>query len=257
MADARILLYDLETSLQTAAIFGLANNDWIDPRNLTSERYIISASWKFLGESKVYSVSVLDDPKRYEKDPSDDTYVCKVLHKVMSESDVICGHNGDSFDKPYLETRMLVNGIEPLPPVQSIDTLKVAKSKFRFNSNKLDYLGKLLGVGRKIETKPGLWLEVLQGNKSAIRDMVTYNKQDVLLLERVFLKLRPYMSNHINRELFGQKEGCPKCGSKKVQSRGVHRAISRVYRRFFCNSCSSWFRSVANEKTITTKTRIL
>lgn len=245
--EPRIILYDLETSLQAVAVFQLAKNDWIAPENILTERYIICASWKVLGEDKVHSVATYD---------GDDRKVVETLHKVLSEADAVITHNGDSFDNKYVRTRILFHGLDPLPPITSIDTYKVAKNKFMFNSNKLDYLGKYLGVGQKIKTSYGMWLDVLRGSREAVDKMVKYNKQDVILLEKVFNKLRPYIDSHINRELFGL-EGCPRCGSKKVQSRGFHRAISRVYRRFQCQACGGWFRSVVNEKDIKTASRVI
>jgi DNA polymerase elongation subunit (family B) len=149
MTGPKVLFYDIETSLQLVAVFQLGNNDWIDPSNLVTERYIICASWSWEGESKVHHVSVLDDPKRFEKDPYDDFHVVNALHKVLSEADVIVGHNSDSFDTPYVNTRALYHGLSALPPITSIDTYKVAKSKFRLNSNKLDYIGKFLKLGRR------------------------------------------------------------------------------------------------------------
>lgn len=171
------------------------------------------------------------------------------FHKVLSEADCVVAHNGDGFDMKYLKTRMLKCGLPALPPITSIDTYKIAKQQFLFNANRLDYVGKFLGLGGKKPTPHGLWLDVLRGDRKAIRTMVEYNKRDVTLLEGVFLRLRPYMPNHVNRELFGNT-GCPRCGSKKVQSRGFHRPISRVYRRWQCQSCSGWFRSVVNEKSV-------
>src|SRR3990167_2911598 len=188
----RILLWDIETSLMPVAIFQLHQQDYIDPSAILEERYVICASWKWLDDPKMYSVSTLDDPKRYKKSPHDDTHVIETLHCVLSEADVIIHHNGDSFDKRYVDTRILKLGLSALPPITSIDTYKVAKQKFLFNSNKLDYLGQFLGLGQKIKTTPGLWMRVMQGDKAAVKEMVDYNKQDVVLLEKVFLKLRPY-----------------------------------------------------------------
>jgi len=252
----RILIYDIETSLQPVAVFSLANNDWIKPEALLGERYIISAAWKWLGEKKVHSVSVLDDSKRYAKNPHDDYYVVKALRNVLLQADVIVHHKGDSFDKPWLNGQILMHGLSPLPPIPSIDTYKVAKANFYLNSNSLDYLGKRLGVGSKIHVGYELWLRILNGEKKAVEEMVHYNKGDVTLLEQVFLKLRPYVSGHINRELFGE-EGCPRCGSKKIQSRGYHRAVSRVYRRFQCQNCHGWFKSATNEKNFKAKYRTI
>jgi DNA polymerase elongation subunit (family B) len=251
----RVLIYDIETSLQTAAIFDLKYNDYISQESLLTERYVISICWMWLGEKKVHSVSVLDDPKRFARNPSDDKHVLEVFHKVLSEADCIVAHNGDAFDFRYLKTRMLVNNLPALPPISSIDTYKIAKSQFRFNANRLDYIGKYLGLGGKKSTPKGLWLDVLRGSKQAIKTMVEYNKRDVTLLKDVFFRLRAYIPNYINRELFGEV-GCPRCGSSKIQSRGYHRAISRVYRRWQCQSCSGWFKSTKAEPG-STKFRIL
>jgi len=252
----KIILWDIETSPNVVSVFQLRYNDWINPDNILKERYVISACWKELDSNKVESVSVLDDPKLYAKDPHDDSHVLKTIHKVLSDADVIVHHNGDAFDIKFVEARMLIQGLSPLPPITKIDTKKVAKDRFLFNANNLNYLGKVLGVGRKIHTSLELWLDVLAGKKEAVKKMVRYNKQDVLLLEAVFKKLQPYVQNHINRQLFGQT-GCPRCGSTHVQSRGVHRAISQVYQRYQCQACGGWFREQKADRSKSAKTRVL
>ena len=252
----KVLFWDIETSLQLAAIFQLSGNEWIDPNNLITERFLICGSWKWEGNNKVYSVSVLDDPMRYKKDPHDDYHVVKTLHGILSQADMLVGHNSDNFDKRYLDTRILYHGLDALPPIASVDTYKIAKSRFNFNSAKLDYIGRYLKVGKKIKTSPKLWLRVLNGDASAVKEMERYNRGDVELSEAVYNKLKPYAASHTNYALFGI-EGCPRCGSKQVQSRGLHRAIGRTYRRFYCGSCGGWFRAVANERDTKPTTRVL
>ena len=242
-----------ETSHNLVAVFKLFGEDYIPADNILQERYIICAAWKELGAKKVRAVSVLDDPKRYAHNPHDDFYVVKTLHEMLSSANVIVAHNGDKYDIKFAEGRMLYHELSPLPPIVKIDTLKVAKDRFLFNSNRLDYLGQFLRVGRKRHTSNGLWLRVLQEDKAAVKEMVSYNKQDVELLERVFLKLQPYVANHISRQLFGQKgDGCPRCGSTAVQRRGVHRATTRVYQRMQCQTCGGWFRNFTADNKSTT-----
>lgn len=260
LREPRILLYDLETSLQTVAVFQLAGNDYIQPQNIIQERHIICAAWQWLGEKTVHTVSLLDDPERYAADPHDDRYVVETLHTLMSEADVLIAHYGDSFDNKYVKTRILYHQLDPLPPIQTIDTKKVAKQHFYFNSNKLDYIGQYLGVGRKLAHGPGLWLDILKGGKNAIaaiQKMVVYNVGDVELLRNVFLKLRPFISTHINRELFGDT-GCPRCGSKKVQSRGTYYALTRTYRRWQCiGGCKGWFKTLRADKESASTHRVV
>lgn len=256
MPQPRVILWDIETTHNLVAAFSLKNQDWIPAENILQERYVVCASWKVLGEKKVYAVSTLDDPKRFKRNPHDDNYVLATLHNVLSTADIIVAHNGDQYDIKFTEGRMLIKGLPPLPPLSKIDTLKAARDRFLFNANNLDYLGQMLGVGRKKATPRGLWLKVLAGNKTAIRTMVEYNKGDVLLLEKVFLKLRPYMGNHVNRELFDGK-GCPRCGSANFHRRGIHRSITQVYHRFQCQACGGWFRLRTVDKSHSTRHRVL
>jgi DNA polymerase III epsilon subunit-like protein len=258
MAEPRIILWDIETTHNLAAIFRLFE-DYTSHENIIQERYVVCAAWKALGENRVQAVSTLDNPSLYRRNPHDDRHVVKTLHNVLSEADVIIAHNGDSYDIKFTEGRMLAHGLSPLPPITSIDTLKVAKSRLLLNSNKLDYLARYLGFGKKVRTDNEMWLDILKGGPAAtvaIKKMVEYNKHDVVLLEKVFLKLRPYCANHINRALFGGT-GCPRCGSTHVQSRGTHKAISRVYSRYQCQDCGGWFRMAGKSLVPTLKTRII
>lgn len=234
------------------------HNDYIQPSSIISERYIICAAWRWEGESKVHTVSVMDDLKRYKRDPHDDLHVVKTLHKVLSEADVIVGHNSDAFDKRWIDTRILFHGLDPLPPIISVDTKKVAKAKFYLNSCSLDYLGKFLKLGQKRPTSPGLWMRILNGDAKAVKEMEWYCKGDIILLDKVYQKLKPY-TQVVNLELFGKREGCPRCGSRKVQSRGVHRAITKTYQRFQCQAegCRGWFRVLRATPNTSTKYRTL
>ncbi len=254
MSAPRVLLWDIETSQNLVAVFQLAKNDYIDYRNLIRERYIICAAWKWLGEKTVHSVSILNDRKRYKKDPHDDRHVVETLHKVIGQADVLVAHNGDRFDYKYVTARGIAHGLPKLPPTASVDTLKIARREFLFNSNRLDYLGKYLNLGKKVDHEPGLWLRVLNGDAEAVRAMVRYNQGDVLLLEKVFLRLRPYVTEAITRALDGGI-GCPRCGSLQTQRQGVRRAITRTYARYQCQSCGGWFRD--GQIVDRTKTRLI
>lgn len=252
-----VLIWDLETGLNKLALFGLYNNNYIPPDAILQERYIICGSFRMMGEKRVKSVSVLDDPARFKKDPSDDEHVVRELHKVISKADAIVGHNGDNFDMKFFNGRALFYGLDPLPRITQVDTLKIAKRFFRLNSNRLDYLGEYLGLGRKISTTQQLWLDCLAGKKGAVREMVRYNKQDVNLLEEVYNKLRPYDDKGPNFNLYerGSDPVCPHCGSVHLQKRGFQHALTRVYQRYQCTECGGWTRDVTCVKQHSSKLR--
>jgi rubredoxin len=72
--------------------------------------------------------------------------------------------------------------------------------------------------------------------------MERYNKRDVILLERQYRRLRPWIEKHPNLSAFGDKFSCPKCGSDKTQRRGVQVAQTLTYHRYQCQACGGWFR---------------
>jgi uncharacterized protein YprB with RNaseH-like and TPR domain len=253
----RILFWDIETTHNLVASFSLWERRGlsIPHGNVIQERYVVTASWKWDGEKKVHSVTTLDDPKRFAKNPHDDTHVVQTLHKVLSEADVIVAHHGDAYDTKYFQGRALILGLPPIPPVKSVDTKKIASKHFYLNSNRLDYLGKVLGVGRKIPTSNQWWLDILVGTdekrREAITKMVRYNKQDVLLLEDVFNKLRPYIKMPVNYQLFAPNGGCPNCGAPHPpQARGTRSSGMHVYQRFQCQACSKWLTGTRALKTV-------
>lgn len=250
----RILFYDLETSFNQLAAFNLWERGGmsVPHENILSERYVICASWKWAGSKKIYGVSVLDDMKRFKVNPHDDLHVIRTLHDVLSEADVIVAHNGDRFDRKYHAARALINGLPALPPIASIDTLKVSRGNFLLNSHRLDYLASILGIGRKKATPRGLWIDVLKGDEKAVRTMLAYNKHDVVLLEAVYNKLLPF----IKKPMVTSAEGCPRCGSKNVQARGSQKTATQEYQRFQCQACSGWFRSAKAQKR-SSKVRVL
>lgn len=243
MNEPKILVWDIETAHALAAIFSLYQQG-TPPQNIKQEWYIICAAWKWLGEKRVYGVSVLDDKERFEKSPHDDYHVVKTVYEVIKEADAIVHHYGDNFDIKKFNTRLIAYGFDPLPDIPQIDTYKICKAKFKFMSNKLDYVSKYLGFGGKMETSTGLWLKCLLGVKSAVREMLTYNKQDVEVLEKVYQRLAPYSpvsQRKLNMNLwYGDNNVCPTCGSGKLHRRGYRRTRLSSFARFQCQECGSW-----------------
>ena len=238
----RILFWDIETSHNVMASFELFPK-FIPYENILQEWYIICAAWKLQGQKRVSQVSVLGDPKRFKKNPNDDYHVVKTLHEVLSNVDVIVHHYGDNFDIKKFNTRAVFHGFTPLPPIIQIDTFKIAKQKFKFNTNRLDYIGRFLGLGNKIKTENELWLECLSGNAKAVKDMVRYNKQDVYLLERVYDKLSPFVPAKLNQNLFSDVNCCPSCSSTRFKKSGYANLRIGKYQAFRCNDCGHYFRS--------------
>lgn len=211
---AKILIYDIEVAPIVATVWGKYEQNFIWS---IQDWYILCFAYKWLGERSTYVVSQTDF-KNYRPGLEDDSEVVKVLHNLFSEAEVIVAHNGNSFDQKKSQARMILNGLEPPAPYKQIDTKLVARRYFNFTSNKLDDLGEYLGVGKKIDTGGyELWKGCMAGDKKAWAKMRRYNKQDVVLLEKVYLKLRPWIQNHPAVGISdGRPASCDNCGSIKM-----------------------------------------
>jgi len=243
---SRILLFDIENSPNLSYTWGKFEQDVID---FQKEWYMLSFAFKWLGDKTVKAFS-LPDFKSYKKDKTDDKELLKELWKLLDEADVVVGHNSNSFDIRKTNARFIANGFTKPSPYKTVDTLREARKTFFFNSNKLNHLSQLLGFGEKIETGGfKLWIECMSGNMKAWKQMVKYNKHDVVLLEKLYLTLRPWINNHPNRALMDEKErACPTCSSPDVIKQGFIYSRIGKYQKWQCKNCGAWSQSRVVEK---------
>lgn len=200
--------------------------------------YVHMISYKWLDESKIYTISQTDF-SLFKKNIHDDREVLKAFSKVIEEADMIVAHNGDSFDLRKLRGRLLLQGLPPIPHTKSIDTLKIARRLFKLDWNSLDYLAKKLGHPGKKETPKGLWRDCFFGDRKAFKIMASYNRQDISALEYIYKKLSPHVKN-INRKNDEEKCQNESCGSVQIQYRGYGTNKQGRYRKIQCLVCGSW-----------------
>lgn len=226
MMDARICFFDLETS-NLAADFGL----------------LLSACWKFLDSDEVYTLRLDQFPGRFGM--AQERHLVKSLSKGLSDADILVAHYGERFDQPYLNTKLLMHGMKPMPPIKMVDTWRIARSRFKLSSNRLAALIEALDIPyKKTPIERNMWVDAMCGSKKAMDYVVEHNVADVLALEQVYLKLRPWAGKHPNVRLFTVdktgKPHCPVCGSENVQRRGYNIAQALTTPRFQCRSCGAW-----------------
>lgn len=225
------LLLDLETSYILAHTFSLYP-DAISHNNIVEDWRIHCAAWKWAGEDRVYTA--------VERNRNDES-VIKKLAPFIKKADYLIIHNGIKFDMKKLNTRIIYHGLPPIPEVPVVDTLREARTCAAFTSNRLDYIGQYLDVGRKLHNSPGLWTKTWKGDKKALAEMSEYNIQDVLLLEDVYNELRPYMKKHPNVALIDGVDGCPRCKSSLYEKRGFIFTKTAKKQRYVCHDCGAWF----------------
>lgn len=218
MERPKIVLWDTEVSPAIVAGYG---NKWdfryvkeLEPQKLMCYAY------KYLGEESVKFVSMHDFETQAE--------LIQSLADLLDEADITVAHNGINFDDKMANTFFITNGIDRPSPSKSIDTLRIARRKFRFPSNSLNDLGEYLGLGGKAETTYGsIWQSFIDGDPEAARLMETYNARDVELLEAIYNRFLPYIDNHPNMGLYLQKPGvCPHCAKEVLQKRGVVQRVN-------------------------------
>tara|TARA_R100001530_G_scaffold132575_1_gene105112 strand:- start:808 stop:1581 length:774 start_codon:yes stop_codon:yes gene_type:complete len=239
------LFFDIETSPNIALTWRTGYKISLSHDNILKERAIICICYKWEGEEKAHALT-------WSKS-QDDKSMLQKFAKVISKADEVVGHNGDRFDIKWLYTRCLYHKIKINPEIKTIDTLKVARSKFYFNSNKLDYIAQFLGHGGKMDTGGfALWKSiVLDKCKKSLDKMVEYCKTDVVILEKVFKDIEYYSKpkTHYGVLNGGQKYSCPCCGHNRPVLNMTRTTASGVVKRLMkCkNSKCNKYYTISNK----------
>jgi hypothetical protein len=242
MSDPKILLLDVETSGMTSYHWGRWQQN-INQKQVIHESILLCYAAKWLGSRDMYSEGLCDFEGAM--DERNDLPLIESLWTLLDEADIVIGHYVKRFDIPEINRRFAVHGLPPPSPYKMICTKEAAKRYFRFSSNRLGDLGEALGVGSKLSHEGfEMWRKCFENDERAWKKMMRYNIQDVKLLEKVYLRLRPYMSNHPNLGLYIERDVCPNCGGKHVQSRGTSVTRGATYQRYHCQNkvCGTWFR---------------
>lgn len=234
-----IIVWDIETAYTVAAVWGLYEQN---VAKVIREPYIISVAWKFLGDKETHVVALPDFPL-YKKDKHNDKQLVEYLHNLFSKVEVVIAHNNNAFDYKWVTGRFAVHSLPPIPPVQSVDTLLIARSKFKFNSHKLKDLGKYFNLGDKLDTGGiDLWYKCIELDDWKSWDLMKkYNKQDVVLLEKVYLHMLPFITNHPNIAVInGDRIACPNCGSLHMTVSKHRYTRTGMKIQLQCQNCGSY-----------------
>lgn len=242
LRDPKILLLDIETAPINGLSWEIYETNLI---HVIEPTFILCFAYKWLDKANVHTRALCDYPG-YKRSKTDDRALVQSLWDLLDEADVIVAHNGDAFDIKKISARFLVHGMMPPTPYKTVDTLKIARRHFKFDSNKLDNIGRYLQVGRKLpNTGKDLWLGCMSGNAKAWRTMRRYNAQDVRLLEQVYHKLKAWSPSHPILTAWSPRKAlaCPTCLSEAVHRRGWRVARFKKNPRWQCQNCGHWFQT--------------
>jgi DNA polymerase III epsilon subunit-like protein len=235
MKRARMLYYDIETSPNLGYTWAKYEQNVIE---FEREWDILSVAWQWEGD-RAPQVKTRADFR-----DSTDRSITRHIWNLLDEAHVVVGHNLVDFDNKKCESRFAVWNLGSPSSWQNVDTLRQARSLFRFNGNTLDELAGYFGLGRKAKTGGfQLWREAAKGCRRALARMARYNLQDVRLLRRVYQRIRPHMKRHPNLALIeaGNKDGCTHCGSDNAIKWGFSYTARSASQRMLCKSCNSKF----------------
>ena len=229
----KILLIDIETSPNTANVWGLYNQN-VSLNQLMESSYVMCWAAKWLGEKEVHFSSMMETTHRR---------MIRKVHKLLDEADAVIHYNGTKFDIPTLNKEFLLLGLRPPAPYKEIDLLKTSRQKFKFPSNKLDYVAQALELGEKVKhIGHELWIRCMNKDKDAWNMMKKYNIHDVVLLEKVYEKMLAWIKNHPNQNAYHDGTVCPTCGGSNLMKRGVSCNSTHKYQRYVCRDCNTWSR---------------
>jgi DNA polymerase elongation subunit (family B) len=243
--QAKIMFLDVETAPSLGWVWGKWEQNVID---FHQDGYTLSFSLKKAWTREIITKGLPDYPETWAKDHKDDSALLAELWMHMNEADIIVAHNGDKFDIPTIYTRFVELGFRPPRPAGTVDTLKIARNKFKFKSNKLDDLGRDLGIGRKMaHTGAHLWFACMNGDAKAWRLMLRYNKRDTLLLEELYYRFLPWATSTHPNVNQGNEGACIRCGSYNVKHEGYRFTNLRKKERIHCLNCHAWFEGSARK----------
>lgn len=230
--EPRVLIWDIESTNLNAS-FGT----------------ILCIGYKWLHNKSVFVPTIMD---KGNKNMLDDKALVTKFATAFGMCDYHVTWYGDRFDLPMVKAKMIKHGLPPLPPKPSVDLWKTARYGFKIHNNRLMSWQEFLGVEHsKTAIKFDDWLQAATGDKEALAEVVDHCTKDVLVLEDVFLKFQPWITNLPNRGLVNDradKFACQSCGSSHVTKQGIRHALTRKYQQYQCQDCGKWMRERMNIK---------
>ena len=239
----KILMFDLECSPSRGYFYDYKKEYNII--EIDQHTYMLSIAWKWKGEETIHCKALPDFPL-YKRDKHDDYELVKFLHGLISQAAFVIGHNGDSFDIKYANTRFLKHRLGPPEPYKTRDTLKLSRKFSHQPTHRLDALAKFHGIGQKLpHTGKHLWFACMSSkyDAAAWRLMKRYNKHDVYLLDKIHDLYAPWDTGPSDNLIHRTAAVCPKigCGSTRRWRQGRRYVKGGFKYQYQCLNCMGWY----------------
>lgn len=132
------------------------------------------------------------DAKQFRsKDLANDKPLVAAIYETLCKYDVWVAHNGKSFDRRFLNARLIKHNLEPLPPKLFIDTCRVIRAHCRISA-KLQYARDFLGLAEdKTPISWDVWQRGAAYDKKSMDEICKHCEQDVKVLRQAYWRLLP------------------------------------------------------------------
>lgn len=205
----------------------------------------ICAAWKFYDETDVHFAA--------EWEVGGYDAFMRTVWDAFDQADIIVGHNMGGFDEKHLMAGWAEMGLPAPSPYKIIDTLKVARRVFGFESNTLDALNKRLGVEAKTDKySVAVARAAVGGDREAQEQLASYNRGDIIASEALYDRLRPYAKGLPHMGMWtDEPTACPNCGTPMTATGKTIHTLVQQYDGYACPSCGTHGRGTTKLKSPT------
>jgi len=243
-AKGKVMVYDIETSLVKASLWGTGKtyirHDQLDD-GPEGETRIISISWKYIGEDEVYALTW------------DDGCDKKMMQEFMAyynRCEMVIGQNNNSFDNKIVKARAAKHRLFINRFVKSFDIYRKAKSVFKLQSYSMKYMAVYFGLTPKLGHEGiRMWKMIQWGTDEQkaeyLAKMVEYNIGDIVTTEELYMTLRPYLGTitHLGVSNGKPRWSCPISGSEDVELYNtIYTEAGTVQRILWCPKSNHQFK---------------
>lgn len=135
--------------------------------------------------------------KTFSAKPGRDKQLLQQVAEELSKYQVWVTFYGKMFDIPFINSRLLVNGLKPLPKQHHIDMYWVIKSQTALSRrNQAHLLEWLEADSKKMSVSPNVWSEMPANTVKSLKILRERCESDVTGLEAMYEKTK-----HLIREI--------------------------------------------------------
>lgn len=175
----KVLYFDIERAPGVAYYYD-RKVDYIPTHMLKEEPFIICWAAAWLEPDRYFQYVFSDRLKIDEITRKDDRRMMESLREFLELADFVIGHNVDGFDVRKVNNRLIQLGIPAPYQYKTIDTLKLSRKYFPFESNGLDYISVKLGGRPKLDIDWDDWKRIVEtGDACTLDKAENYCRGDV------------------------------------------------------------------------------